>query len=314
MGGGSGTLRAMLKPSTDPGTAITVREALGSGLTRKRLRSKAWRAPFSGVRLPAGAPDDVLTRCRALAGVLDDGVAFSHVTALRLLGVDVPWTLEDDDRIHVVTRDAEDRPDRAGVVAHWSRQSFLDTVEVQGLLVTSPAQTFVHVAVGLRRPDDVVVLGDAMMRRKRRLTTTDELVRIAERTHKVKGIVQVREQIPRMRPGTDSLMETRTRLLLVAANLPCPVVNEVVWAPDGSYVKRVDMLYPRHKIAIEYDGDQHRTDKAQWRDDVRRRRRLEELGWTVVVVVADDVLHDPAGLISRVRAAVDAAERRTGRL
>lgn len=303
----------MLEPSTAPGTAITaitVREALGSGLTRKRLRSKAWTTPFSGVRLAAGAPDDLLTRCRALVPLLGDGVAFSHVTALRLLGVDVPWTLADDDRVHVVTRDARDRPDRAGVVAHWSRQAFLDTVEVHGLLVTSPAQTLVHVGVDLRRPDDVVVLGDAMMRRKRRLTTTDELARVADRTRKVKGIVQVREQIPRMRPGTDSVMETRTRLLLVAADLPCPVVNEVVLAPDGGYVKRVDMLYPRHRVAIEYDGDQHRTDQAQWRDDIRRRRRLEELGWTVVVVVADDVLHDPAGLISRVRVAIDAAERR----
>jgi very-short-patch-repair endonuclease len=105
-------------------------------------------------------------------------------------------------------------------------------------------------------------------------------------------------------------METRTRLLLVAANLPCPVVNEVVWAPDGEYVKRVDMLYPQHKIAIEYDGDQHRTDQAQWRDDIRRRRWLEALGWTVIVVVADDIIRDQARLIERVRAAIEAAERR----
>jgi hypothetical protein len=303
----------MLRSLPEPIEPITVREALDAGLTRKRLRSKRkWQAPFSGVRLAAGAPDDLVTRCRALAKTLDDGVAFSHATALRLLGVDVPWTMEDDKDLHVVTRDPSMRPDREGVVAHWSRQTFLDTIEVDGLLVTSPPQTVVHVGVELRRPDDVVVLGDALMRRKRMLTTTAELTRLAERTHKAKGIVQVREQIPRMRPGTDSLMETRTRLLLVTANLPCPVVNEIVWTPDGEYVKRVDMLYPQHKIAIEYDGDQHRTDKAQWRDDIRRRRWLAELGWTVIVVVADDVTRDPAGLINRVCTAIDAATARGG--
>ncbi len=305
----------MLRPIPDePDAPITVRDALRSGLTRKRLRSKTWQVPFTGVRLPAGASDELATRCRALAEVLDDGVAFSHVTALRLLGIDVPWTLEDDEDVHVVTRDPDARPDRDGVVAHWSRQSFLATVKVGDLLVTSPAQTFVHVATGLRLPDDVVVLGDAMMRRKSRRTTIAELTDLAERTHKVKGIVQVREQIGRMRPGTDSVMETRTRLLLVAANLPCPVVNEIVWAPDGDYVKRVDMFYPQYRIAIEYDGDQHRTDKAQWRDDIQRRRRLEELGWTVIVVVADDITHDPAGLIDRVRSAIHRATVRRVRL
>ncbi|WP_344249124.1 endonuclease domain-containing protein [Isoptericola hypogeus] len=240
-----------------------------------------------------------------MAPLLDDGVAFSHTTALRLLGVEIPWTVADDTRIHAVTSRVQDRPQRGGddIVAHWSRQTFLETVELEGLLVTSPAQTFVHVGAGLLLPDDVVVLGDAMMRRKGPLVTPAELAGIAERTHKVKGIVRVREQVERMCPGTDSSTETRTRLALTAANLPCPEVNGVVTAPDGTYVKRVDMLYRALKVAIEYDGDQHRTDPAQWRDDVRRRRMLEALGWTVIVVVADD-LRDPTELVARVRVAI----------
>lgn len=216
--------------------------------------------------------------------------------------------MENDHAIHIVTRRQQDRARRAGVVAHRSRQSFLETIEVDGLLVTSPAQTFVHVGVDLPRPDDVVVLGDAMMRRANPLTTPAELADIARRTHKVKGIVQARDQIARMRPNTDSVMETRTRLLLVDSNLPCPSVNEVVTLDDGTYVKRVDMLYRRHKVAIEYDGDHHRTDRAQWRDDVRRRRWLETLGWTVIVVVAEDVIHDPTGLVRRIRVALEIAE------
>ncbi|MFI2103095.1 hypothetical protein ACH436_07370 [Isoptericola sp. NPDC019693] len=241
----------------------------------------------------------------ALAQALGDGVVFGHVTALRLLEVEVPWTLAGDDRLHVVARHPQDRPrrTRGGVVAHWSRQALLGTAAVGELAVTSPEQTFVHVATGLRMPDDVVVLGDAMMRRQAMLTTPARLVDAAERTFKVKGIVRVREQIERMRPGTDSSPESRTRLALVDAHLPCPHVNQVVRAPGGEYVKRVDLLYPDLKIAIEYDGDQHRTDRAQWREDVRARRRLEELGWIVIVVVADDV-REPRSLVARVRAAI----------
>ncbi|MCK9794725.1 DUF559 domain-containing protein [Isoptericola sp. 4D.3] len=288
----------------DNASPFTVADALRTGLSRKQLRAgRRWDAPFTGIRLPAGGATDLRARCRALSEALDDGVAFSHGTALMLLGVELPWTHVHDARLHVITRRSADRAERPGVVAHWTRQTFLETTEIDGLLVTSPAQTLVHVGCDLRMPDDVVVLGDALMRRKRMLTSPAELETIAERTRKVKGIVQVREEISRMRPGTDSSTETRTRLLLVDAGLPCPLVNGVVYAPDGTYVKRVDLLYPSQKVAIEYDGDQHRTDRAQWQDDIRRRRLLESLGWTVIVVVADD-LRDPTQLVARVRAAL----------
>ncbi len=147
-----------------------------------------------------------------------------------------------------------------------------------------------------------------MMRRKLPLVTPAELTAIAERTFKVKGIAQVREQIERMRPGTDSSTETRARLALVAANLPCPRVNEVVLDPRGGYVKRVDLAYPNYRIAIEYDGDHHRTDREQWQDDIRRRRALEALGWTVIVIVAQD-LRDPTAFVNRVRQEIRAARR-----
>ncbi|WP_265523646.1 DUF559 domain-containing protein [Oerskovia flava] len=287
-----------------PPGPFTTAHALSAGVSRHHLRTRTFAAPFTGVRTLATTTADLPARCRALATVLDESVVFSRTTALRLLGVEVPWRLEDDDRLHVVTRTASDRPERTGVVAHRSRQRFLDVVETDGLTVTSPAQTFVHVAVGLRSPDDVVVLGDAMMQRRRPLTTPAELADLSRRTVKVKGIVQVRSVLGQLRPGTDSTMETRARLALVGAGLPCPEVNGVVLDPDGRYVKRVDLLYRDLRIAIEYDGDHHRTDQQQWRDDVRRRRRLEELGWTVVVVVADDIVRDPAPFLARVRRAL----------
>lgn len=248
-----------------------------------------------------------MTRCRAVLAVLGKGVVLSHVTALRLLGVEVPHRLADDDRIHVVTTSAAERPRRSGVVAHHTRQR-LDVIHVRGMPITSPAQTWVQVSVGLL-PDDVVVLGDAMMRRKHPLVTTGELTAVAERTHKVKGIVLAREQIPRMRPRTDSSTETRTRLVLTGSGLPCPLVNEPILDEAGGFLALPDMQYPQWRIAIEYDGDLHRTDKVTWRRDVTRYRRLAAHSWTAIRVVADD-LRDPTELLTSVRSAIRAAETR----
>ena len=280
---------------------FSVPSALSEGATRHELRS-GWNVPFTGVRSAPGSSQDLVARCRALTTVLDDDVAFSHVTALRLLGVDVPWTMADDERLHVTTRNAEDRPQRPGVVGHWTRQSFLEAADVDGLLVTSPRQTWTHVAVDLL-PDDAVVLGDAFMRRDLQLTTPAALRDIAFRTNKVKGIVRAREQIPRMVARTESVMETRTRLLIVGAGLPIPEVNEDVRDAKGRFVARVDLLYRRWKIAIEYDGDLHRTDRRTWQNDIRKRRALRALGWIVIVVVKAD--HDnPAPFLDELWAAI----------
>ncbi|MDO8143967.1 DUF559 domain-containing protein [Isoptericola sp. 178] len=294
-------------PTREP---FRVADALAQGADPAALRRVDLDAPFHGVRAPAASVSDLEGRCRALMAVLDDGVVFSHVTALRLLGVDVPWTLRheagDDAPPHVVTSREAGRPQRQDVVAHRSRQELLDTMVVRGLPVTTPAQTFVHVAAGLRVPDDVVVLGDAMMRHRRELVLPAQLADLAGRTRKVKGIAQVRAQVPRVRPGTDSVMETRTRLRLTDAGLPEPLVNATLRLADGTYVKRCDLLYPDHRVIVEYDGDQHRSDRAQWRDDVRRRRWTERLGYTVVVVVGDDFVEaltaGAGSAVDRVRA------------
>jgi very-short-patch-repair endonuclease len=53
-------------------------------------------------------------------------------------------------------------------------------------------------------------------------------------------------------------------------------------------------------IAVEYDGDQHRTDRWQYVKDIRRTAELERLGWIVIRVVAED---RPREVVRRVRAA-----------
>jgi hypothetical protein len=112
----------------------------------------------------------------------------------------------------------------------------------------------------------------------------------------------MRAALPMLEPRTDSPMETRVRLLIVRAGLPYPRVNvDVFDAHDGSWLARPDFCYPAVKVAIEYDGDHHRTDKYQWRDDILRKEDLEDRGWRVIVLTADDVFVRPHVTIERIR-------------
>ncbi|MGN6721112.1 MAG: DUF559 domain-containing protein [Marmoricola sp.] len=53
---------------------------------------------------------------------------------------------------------------------------------------------------------------------------------------------------------------------------------------------RLDLAYPDHKVAVEYDGEEfHRRTQAQLEHDIQRRRWLRGHGWTVIVVTKDDL-------------------------
>ena len=61
------------------------------------------------------------------------------------------------------------------------------------------------------------------------------------------------------------------------------------------------MGWERYKVAAEYDGDHHRTSRRQYARDQWRLRKLEELGWIVIRVIAEDEPHD---VVRRVREAL----------
>lgn len=64
------------------------------------------------------------------------------------------------------------------------------------------------------------------------------------------------------------------------------------------------MAYRYEKVAVEYDGDHHRGDEAQYNRDIARLQTLEQLGWIVIRVTRRSdmsrVAHDVrAALIRR---------------
>ncbi|ROS78659.1 endonuclease domain-containing protein [Cellulomonas sp. PhB143] len=190
-----------------------------------------------------------------------------------------------------------------GLTAKQMRQARF-AAPLHGIRVATPARTWRDLA-GRLDAEELVVLGDSMTRRKGPTTSLGSLRRVTrESPAGTRGIARMRLALELIRPRTDSSMETRTRLALVGVGERCPEVNHLVRDERGHVVALVDMAYVPERVAIEYDGDVHRTDPATWRRDVARKQALEDLGWRVVVVTADDVLHNPHVLIQRVRKAL----------
>jgi very-short-patch-repair endonuclease len=150
--------------------------------------------------------------------------------------------------------------------------------------------------------DDLVVVGDAALRRG--LAGLDALESIASGERHRRGVRSLRRALPLLEPRTDSPMETRLRLLLVRAGLPRPEANRDV-VVHGEWLARPDLSYPQLRIAIEFDGDHHRS-RRQWLSDRARRQLLEDAGWIVLEFTADDVLRRPEATVERVRRAIAA--------
>jgi hypothetical protein len=116
-----------------------------------------------------------------------------------------------------------------------------------------------------------------------------------------RGIARARQTVDLFDPGAESPKESWLRVVLIQAGLPRPQTQIPVFNEFGSAIAYLDMGWEDVKVAVEYDGEQHRSDRRQYTWDLRRLEMLQRLGWTIVRVVAGD---RPAEIISRVRAAL----------
>ncbi|WP_454049655.1 hypothetical protein [Cellulomonas sp. Marseille-Q8402] len=293
-------------PDALVGRPFTLAEGRRAGLSERQLDGPGLRRPTRGVRTTGPAPRaaDVAARCRELVPVLPPDAVFGHATGLDLLGVDRPRGLRRPDDVHVEVARTTQRPRRRGVTSHSRTAAGRPAVVFRDGLPVLPAARLWTQLAGELDDLEVVVLGDAMLRRRSARTDVRELERaVARLAPGSRGLQRLRSALPRLRAGTDSCQETRLRLALVDSGLPCPEVNRPVLDGAGRFVALPDLSYPEQRVGIEYDGDVHRTDATTWRRDVARRQALEHLGWRLITCTADDV-RAPARAVTWIRAAV----------
>ena len=117
--------------------------------------------------------------------------------------------------------------------------------------------------------------------------SADEVSILMQRYGPVRGVRQLRELLPLVDPGAASPKESWLRLLLIDNGFPIPETQIPVPDADVPFAF-LDMGWRHVQLAVEYDGDQHRTDRSQYVRDIRRLPKIQKRGWDVVRVIAED--------------------------
>lgn len=181
------------------------------------------------------------------------------------------------------------------------RSDNLQQDEIQrvcGVPVTAPARTAVDLACWY--PTIPAVAGIDALARSAELKEVD-LQAIVRRSNGRRGIVRAKASLGLVDAGAESPKESWLRVILVQAGLPRPQTQILVHDDFGDVFARLDMGWPRAKVAAEYDGEQHRKDRIRYNWDVKRQERLQRCGWIVIRVLAGD---READIIRRVRTAL----------
>ena len=112
------------------------------------------------------------------------------------------------------------------------------------------------------------------------------------------GIAAARRAVPLMSGRSESVGESRSRMLFETLPLPTPLLNQWVYDGAGRFVGRVDFLFWEWKVIGEFDGESKYDSKRVLLDEKYREDRLRDLGWVVVRWNWRD-LDDPRALLRR---------------
>jgi len=278
--------------------SVAVRAGL---LTRKQLRGTQWLRLFQDVYVHRDVPLDLRIRVDAVSLLLPAGGVVSGRTAAWLYGGIMPRPTDPVEL--TLPRDTPLGP-RSDLTIRRALLDEQDVTTVAGLPVTTALRTAFDLA-RLRKPRhqrqliEAVVALDALAHAKR--FDQDELLAYALGHPGWRGVRLVSEVVRLVDDGAESPMETRLRLVLVFGGLPRPVTQFEIRRRGGGFVARVDLAYPELKIAIEYDGEDHRD---QWAEDIVRQNAIIGEGWTLMRYTKHDVFQAQTRILRQVGMAI----------
>ena len=266
-------------------------EAIARGeLTRGRLRA-AYAPIFRDVYQPRDAAPSLYASTKAAWLWSKRRGVITGRAAAALHGSQ--W-VDDDVPIELIWENH--RPPK-GIITHNDRFTVDDVVEIDGMPVVTVPRAALDLGRFLPRLTAVQQL-DALARATG-LTAAD--VRpLTEDFRGAHGVRCCREALELMDAGAQSPKESWLRLLLIDAGYPPPKTQIPVFDDHGHAFAYLDMGWDDVKIAVEYDGDQHRTDRDQYAWDVIRLRKILYRNWLHIRVINEDSQRD---ILDRVQAA-----------
>src|SRR5579875_1676971 len=183
-----------------------------------------------------------------------------------------------------------------GTIVRDERFEADEVAAIRGLKVATPARTGFDLARHLRRAGAVAHL-DALARATGLIE--QDVLKLVDRYSGARGNKRARTALSLMDAGAESPKESWLRLVLIGAGFPRPATQ--IRVTDGNLVAYLDMGWKEPKVALEYDGEQHRTDREQYVKDIRRAEMIDSLGWRVIKVIKED---RPNYVIERARSAL----------
>jgi hypothetical protein len=184
-----------------------------------------------------------------------------------------------------------------GIIARNERFTSDEVVEINDMAVATIQRTAYDLGRHLKRNSAVAHL-DALARATG--LAHEHVLPLARLYKGARGVRRLRTALDLMDAGAQSPKETWLRLLLVDSGFPRPATQIPVLNDTGHPFAWLDMGWEEPMIAVEYDGDQHRTDRARYAWDVKRLAMIADRGWIHIRIIAED---RPASIVDRVRRA-----------
>lgn len=271
---------------------ITATDALASGLVTRRDLRRRYVKVHRNVYKRTGVTLDALDKARA-AWLWSGGRAtLVGYSAAALLGSKWIPAEHPPELAHSRRGVPKGIAIRSGAI----RDDELCTVD--GMRCTTAARTAYD--LGRRLPfEEGVIRVDALLN----ATGVEPIAveAIASRYPGARGIRGLRRVIEFADAGSESPQETRLRLLLVQSGLPRPQTQ----IPVGR--RRIDMGWVSWNVGVEYDGEQHFENVADYENDIDRLEFLAERGWTIVRVSSRQLRRERPAVVARARRALERA-------
>ena len=279
------------------------REALACGYTDRDLTAAVRRGLLVRVRHGAyvarascaAADVEQRHRLRTVAVMLTHGdrVALSHTTAalhhgLRLWNVDL-------EHVHLLRLDGGPSRVFGDVVYHAAGWAADDICDHHGMLATTPARAAVEAASLQSVESGLVILDSAI---DLRAASPQELAGAFASMIGWPSTRTLQISIRLMRPGAQSVGETRTRYLCWMHGIPEPLLQFEVFDSSGALIGITDFAWPELGVLGEFDGRVKygrllRPGEEPGDAVFREKRREDELrdvtGYRMVRVVWDDL-------------------------
>lgn len=287
---------------------ITRAQALEQGFTDHQLSQLVRTGQLHRIRPGEFAlgdewsPSSRLVRHRELVLRTADRVlspqVYSHHSAAALWGIRIhgAWP----DRVDVLVDPATGGRSTGRMRRHALGFDRREIVELEGLLVTSPAQTVVDLARRLPFLDGVVAtdsaLGTAFGRR--RLTTPDEILARLEAGGRGRGMARARAVVAAADGRAESPPETLSRVGSVGLGFPRPDIQREFVTASG--LRRVDQWWAEFGHVGECDGAAKYTDAEMLRGrdpvEVLRAEKVRDRELLALPEVRRITHWDPADL------------------